>query len=498
MGLPVFREPVVVVESKTMVDPSAVARSSIRRSRAVRYPRVRSNASTNRLSSTRDSPGPPPRTLHVPDGVRREVFRSQPLESETQAEVEADHAHREASDRRRMENGRALLRDALSYERPGRLLRENLRFASRDFPTSMIHPDMLRASGADAPFYDAWERFEEENARIEAMRGRYAPTPPPYSPGEGAVRPPSQSINTRSESGNGNGNGRVGFASYSPRFAPAHRFDETSVDPPRQQPSPEETSGGNIDLSELPPLRRMGRRSIPNVRPALSGRDRPQMQDGAMDGLGDRERSMSPTDDPWDNIISTIAPDQHLPSASSSFTSATASASATSLASQSLGNSASTSTSLTVPSDSEHPQVCDDPIHLETDSEEDSEIDDDDDQRAGPYANFDVFETVGPDPAHPDQRIRTRHLRLRGFNDDHDNNDDVHARDEHEHGPDYAPDGDEPPQLDLRDDQHNLQDMQRILNRMARRQDIPDDWWAGAGLSRNLSARVDRLERERL
>ncbi|KAJ5238574.1 hypothetical protein N7468_003193 [Penicillium chermesinum] len=32
----------------------------------------------------------------------------------------------------------------------------------------------------------------------------------------------------------------------------------------------------------------------------------------------------------------------------------------------------------------------------------------------------------------------------------------------------------------------DLQQMQAILDRLARREDIPDDWWAGAGLSRNM------------
>lgn len=32
----------------------------------------------------------------------------------------------------------------------------------------------------------------------------------------------------------------------------------------------------------------------------------------------------------------------------------------------------------------------------------------------------------------------------------------------------------------------DLQQMQAILDRLARREDIPDDWWAGAGLSRTM------------
>jgi hypothetical protein len=46
----------------------------------------------------------------------------------------------------------------------------------------------------------------------------------------------------------------------------------------------------------------------------------------------------------------------------------------------------------------------------------------------------------------------------------------------------------------------DLQQMRAILDRLARREDIPDDWWAGAGLSRTigrgLNAGVERNETE--
>ncbi|KAI9814970.1 MAG: hypothetical protein M1832_005609, partial [Thelocarpon impressellum] len=38
----------------------------------------------------------------------------------------------------------------------------------------------------------------------------------------------------------------------------------------------------------------------------------------------------------------------------------------------------------------------------------------------------------------------------------------------------------------LDDEQLQLRDMQRFLNGLARRDDIPDEWWAAAGLRRDV------------
>lgn len=40
--------------------------------------------------------------------------------------------------------------------------------------------------------------------------------------------------------------------------------------------------------------------------------------------------------------------------------------------------------------------------------------------------------------------------------------------------------------------------MHAILDRMERREEVPDEWWAAAGLSRNLGGREERVDRERL
>lgn len=103
---------------------------------------------------------------------------------------------------------------------------------------------------------------------------------------------------------------------------------------------------------QLAPLRRTSRRNVADGplpgsslreswRPVSSG-----STPNATDGLGDRERSISPaaendTTDAWDTMLTTITPDVQLPSFDSSFTSAAASASA----SFSVGRSQNTSQS---------------------------------------------------------------------------------------------------------------------------------------------------------
>ena len=64
---------------------------------------------------------------------------------------------------------------------------------------------------------------------------------------------------------------------------------------------------------ELPPLRRMGDRSIADAVDLTPLRP-------LIDGIGDRERSPPAADEEnWTTMLATIAPDARLPSASSSF-----------------------------------------------------------------------------------------------------------------------------------------------------------------------------------
>lgn len=181
--------------------------------------------------------------------------------------------------------------------------------------------------------------------------------------------------------------------------------------------------------------------------------DATQQDASPVDGLGDRDRSLSPEDDGvWDTLLSSITPDPQPPSVGTSFASTSAPASAGT--SQSTGGSTGTSTSsgahthITAPAtidaldrdgdfDFEHP--CDD---NNTDTEGDEE--DEEERRVNTLRRFDrqpsYAEVVG--------RREEEDLEMSGGG--------------------------------------VVDDMLRIVRNLARREDIPDEWWAEAGLSRSL------------
>jgi len=122
------------------------------------------------------------------------------------------------------------------------------------------------------------------------------------------------------------------------------------------------------EVVDLPPLRRMGRRTTTDGPVPSSLRESwspaAERTHGVVDGLGDRQRSISSAAggseanvDSWETMFSNIVPDEHLPSADSSFTSAAASASfsasnegSRARSTDSSSNSASSSrTHITVP-----------------------------------------------------------------------------------------------------------------------------------------------------
>jgi hypothetical protein len=199
----------------------------------------------------------------------------------------------------------------------------------------------------------------------------------------------------------------------------------------------------------------MGRRSIADIEARrLRGRA------ARLDGLGDRDRSLSPEGDgAWETMLTTLTPDPQLPSAGSSFASVSAGTSASSSAE-------SSATSLTTLGSGQNPtdaanaaieNVCD----LLEDSQEsssvmsDTEVDDDED----------IYE-LGDD-------ARDRFWRSYV---------------------DVAPSrADRVARYHVAADFDNLGSMQRIVRALARREDIPDEWWAEAGLSRNFPRGTIRL-----
>jgi hypothetical protein len=160
------------------------------------------------------------------------------------------------------------------------------------------------------------------------------------------------------------------------------------------------------------------------------------------DGLGDRDRSLSPEgDNVWETLLTTLTPDPQPPSVGSSFASASASASASAAASQGAATGSSR-TSFTGPDPAE--ESFEPPCEDSGCENSDTEGDEDDDMEDNALTRFRALN--------------------RSYADVTRNTDD-------------SP-------LEMLG---GIGGMQRIVSNLARREDIPDEWWAAAGLSRTLS-----------
>ncbi|GES62646.1 hypothetical protein ATEIFO6365_0005078700 [Aspergillus terreus] len=290
--------------------------------------------------------------------------------------------------------------------------------------------------------------------------------------------PPLPSLYRRPSPGDDGGRLEQDPPSLTPRFAPAIAYHRTASpqshpDVVRLSPFPRSDGLGDVSVgSTIPLLRRVGQRSINEAA-------RPN-RDSLVDGLGDRQRSVSPdvdaANDAWETLLTTITPDTNLPSADSSFTSASATGTNASM----NGTSRSSTTSFGTLSSSldsgpatvqmvldpypEFLNPCDYPSSSESDySESDGEI-----------SQQSLFRRYR-------RRVREMDAMRRAHN--------VHSTMSN-HPPiptisfaisDSSPDPD-------------LQQMQVILDRLARREDIPDDLWAAAGLSRSLTQRDGPVE----
>lgn len=309
-----FREPETAAPKSTIkTDPSAPARSAIRRQRTVRY-----------LPHIRDHP--PSSRARIP-GLSREADRRSLLE-----------------DIRRADSG-----IRLSYERSGRRTR---------VPRRTFSHDSMALSRAALPETRQYTDIRSEtrhrnmgalvsvplSEEVQSPVSEYMPTPP-YTSGDAS-----------SGSSPHGPMAPIATASLTPRFAPAHRFDDADeisfrefvatrgLDLPR-----------SVGLDELPPLRRVGRRST--LEPSRASRE---ATTDNVDGLGDRRRSFSPEEDYWENFVTTITPDERLPSVHSSFTSATASASSlSSNSASSYGTLVTAPSSSTETQDDSYPTICD-------------------------------------------------------------------------------------------------------------------------------------------
>lgn len=251
-------------------------------------------------------------------------------------------------------------------------------------------------------------------------------------------------------------NAHIPSPSLTPNFAPALTYHHTS-----------HPSSDGVRLPPLPPLRRTDSRGhdLADFIPPVLLRDyranhapNRSNREPAIDGLGDRQRSLSPDAEPatdaWDLLLSTITPDATLPSTDTSFSST---ASATDASRDGTSQTAG-AFSQTLPS---MPPGRDLPIGLEMHPDHNpcdiSSSDDEDTPvnyrrvlgRSGLPLSLrrepGLASTMSSHPPAPTISF--------AFSDSSDT---------------------------------DLQQMQAILDRFARRQDIPENWWAGAGLSRTV------------
>ncbi|KAK1995742.1 hypothetical protein LX36DRAFT_682856 [Colletotrichum falcatum] len=310
-----------------------------------------------------------------------------------------------------------------------------------------------------------------------------------------------------------------GIALY-PYPAPpvAARFDRSP-----EHSGPARFSGGRarVETRTLPPTLH---HRIRRIRP--SG----QSNESSTDGLGDRDRSLSPDEDGvWDTLLTTLTPDPQPPSAGSSFASASASASAST--SQSQSAAASSRTSLTGPEMAEEglEQPCESGLdNSDDEGHEDArmgqgwpdhwtmnypsrhrrfvaDLDANDPSRLS-YMREDSLHrrangTLVARNMQDDEEMRTRrrlellrHYRIATRDPTplpellghivRDSSEEAGGTGGQ--GDSNGDDDETPSSRNHTSNDNTLHGMQMIVRNLARREDIPDEWWAGAGLSRTL------------
>ncbi|KAH8428804.1 uncharacterized protein LDX57_006483 [Aspergillus melleus] len=393
-------------------DPCAAARSTIRRQATIRRPSRYSSSSALRSATLR-----PPFPRPLVDEIERETNGLQrhvrsPAPNSGSGDDPFDLTNG-LTDSSAREAGQRLLNDVLRHSRPGQRLR---------IPRNTTVSDLYRRS---SPGDDVTHRQDQESS------------------------------------------------SFTPRFTPAvvhHRTSSPQLRPDvvRLSPFPRPESFGGDVASNIPLLRRVGQRSINEASRAS--------RESVVDGLGDRERSMSPDDDhandAWETLLTTITPDTTLPSASSSFTSASAAGTNASR----NGTSRSSTTFGTLPSSLDsnpgtvqmvldpYPEFLN-PCDYSSSSDPELESDEEVNQNS-------LFRRYRRRMRQIDMMRRSHNIQQQSTMGNHPPIPTISLA-----FPDTSADPD-------------LHQMQAILDRLARREDIPDDWWAAAGLSRTIGQRA--------
>ncbi|KAF2085986.1 hypothetical protein K490DRAFT_58316 [Saccharata proteae CBS 121410] len=413
MGLPMWRAPSPPASKDTIKkDSTATARSPIRRRNAARAPRPttrpddRDRVHVERARTDRDSPEVVIdfSALDEPAGVFEldAFFREQ---GEIHRPEEDSLLHSAAANRALREE-----RESLVAQLRARHSGSEARDDGRRGPVNARRSRPSEDDGGDR------SRDVAAPRRVTSGSSRSNPIPPRVTQRHGASVHRSAPLRERS-----------GFPRHErrrPHHSQSTRNDNQTGRSPyspighRDQRQSRLTGGALVralldadyeedPVSDFPPLRRMpGRRDLSGPLPSSSLRES-WSPGSTVDGLGDRERSISPPDqDAWEVMHMTITPDETLPSADSSFTSAAASASFSAPTSNSTsqldsftsrsGSAASSRTHMTIPSRRQSPNslAATNPSltlygHCETDDDNDNEDN-------------------GPSPAEETRRLRIR------------------------------------------------------------------------------------------
>ncbi|KAE8453023.1 hypothetical protein EG329_012210 [Mollisiaceae sp. DMI_Dod_QoI] len=419
MGLPIFITPVEPeVAAKSAEKAASGPRSSIRRQRTIRGPHARPSAEIRRrrmLGMIVDT-----------EPEEYEISESRP------GGVSAQNETRDAQARSMgwFEQERMRLRDSLSFERqhpPGNEI---------DGPFMPPVPESRDYSGS--------EERQREILRLRAVRqdlrrmARRRPAPtPPYT---------DTDLNYIARNGPGISSPRP--SSLTPARSPPYQPPIFEADASPRRPLEDSDFSFTTGIRGPPFADRVARSTLSERVQALNRasnnmeRSRRLIRQARLDGLGDRDRSLSPENGAaWDTLLTSITPDPQPPSAGSSFASSAAAA-----ASSSGSGSASASTSMTSVDRNEDSTTLRDCDISESGSNTDEEEED-------------IYEL---------QDFRTRGDRFwRTYADVVTSRADRAAR-------------------NGATDTEHLGGMHRIISRLASRDEIPDEWWASAGLSRNL------------
>jgi hypothetical protein len=415
MGLPLFITPVEPeLAAKSAEKAASGPRSSIRRQRTVRGPHARPSAELRR------------RMLGmVAEPEEYEASENRQAAASTLSEARDPQTRSMGW----FEQERMRLRDTLSFERQ--------------------HPP---SNEIDGPFmppvpesrdYSGTEDRQREILRLRAVRqdlrrmARRRPAPtPPYTDAD---------LNYMPRTGPGISSPRP--SSLTPARSPSHQPVSAAADTSPRPP----LEDSDFIFTRGPPYADRATRAalsdrVQALNRASNNMERSQrlIRQARLDGLGDRDRSLSPENGAaWDILLTSITPDPQPPSAGSSFASSAAAA-----ASSSSGSGpASASTSMTsVDRNGDSTNVLDCDI-----SESGSNTDEDEE---------DIYELQDLN--------RTRGGRFwRTYADVVTSRADRAAR-------------------NGGTDTEHLGGMLRIISRLAERDEIPDEWWALAGLSRNI------------